>query len=318
MSVSGLKVCFVAFWPSFSPQTGVLGLVLQQALGQFEIVPDPVAADVIVRSIFAAPELTLPFARKTIAVIWENQRPDYRAYAYSLSSDFDSYGGRNQRLPYWYGELAWPRLRPDKPGGPPFNHAYEPPADIGALLQPRAAPEPRSQFCCFVANNPEQHRRLALEALSTIGGVDIYGAVVNKPLQASKYTVLTRYRYALAFENSLFPGYYTEKPLHAWVAGCVPLYFADRWCAHDFNPQAMINRADFPSVADFVRHVQKIDRDPAAYEAIVTQPFLTRRPTLDPVIDFVRKAAAQIVNRAPPRLVPAAPAPSSRKLPGLP
>jgi hypothetical protein len=39
-----------------------------------------------------------------------------------------------------------------------------------------------------------------------------------------KGTVLRRYRFAIAFENTALPGYITEKLIDAIIAGCVPIY----------------------------------------------------------------------------------------------
>src|SRR5262245_51370319 len=69
--------------------------------------------------------------------------------------------------------------------------------------------------------------------------------IVGAPLKRSKLEIFPRYRFNVCFENAMFPGYYTEKILHAWAGGCVPLYFADRFACRDFNPAAMVNRADF-------------------------------------------------------------------------
>jgi hypothetical protein len=123
----------------------------------------------------------------------------------------------------------------------------------------------------------------------------VYGNVANRPLRSSKYELLRRYRFNLCFENSIFPGYYTEKPFHAWVGGCVPLYYSDNWYSSDFNPKAMINRINFSSLDAFVEHVALVNKSRSALNEIFDQPLLTARPTLDPAIDFLRKARDQIM-----------------------
>ncbi len=129
--------------------------------------------------------------------------------------------------------------------------------------------------------------------------MDIFGAVTGKPAQRSKYEILAPYRFNLCFENSIFPGYYTEKLLHAWVAGCIPLYFADSWCRLDFNPKALINRNDFSTIDDFVNHVASINKSRDAMNDLFKQPLLENRPTLDPAIRFLRQAGAEIMKSSP-------------------
>jgi hypothetical protein len=119
-------------------------------------------------------------------------------------------------------------------------------------------------------------------------------APAKSPLKQSKYTILPRYTFNLCFENSMFPGYYTEKVLHAWAAGCVPLYFADRFYSEDFNPAAIINRADFTTASDFVENVGRIYNSRNAVQEITRQPLILRRPSLERVVRFLQEAVTKI------------------------
>src|SRR6185312_13316509 len=149
-----------------------------------------------------------------------------------------------------------------------------------------AAIRAHERFCCFVAGKSEPHRNAAMQSLATVGPVDGFGDLFGNPLRRSKYELLPGYRFNLCFENSAFPGYYTEKPVQAWVGGCIPLYYSDPWFRHDFNPKAVINRIDFPSLADFTRHVAEVERSPVLFDALAAEPLLTRRPSLDEPIAF--------------------------------
>lgn len=292
---SGLKVCAVNQWRGFTFE-GITRWLLERATGgPLVVVEREDDADLAIAGIFTRQPPKHP--RKTILISFENGRPDYNSCRYSLCSDFDSYGGRNHRLPAWYGYLGWPglvarRFRPNE-----LNHGHEPLIDIDTLSLPRPGlvASGRPQFCALVAGNPEPHRLLAAERLGDIGRVDLFGNVANRPLRRSKIEALQDYRFNLCFENSAYPGYYTEKLLHAWAAGCVPLYYSDPWYARDFNQRALINRIDFASLDDFARHVAKIARSPAAIEDIVREPLLLERPDIEPAIAFLRKACADIL-----------------------
>lgn len=222
-----------------------------------------------------------------MAVIWENQRPDYAFYARSISSDFDSYGGRNVRAPLWWTEIDW-----EGEVGPMAGRDFhEPRVDLERLLAPRP-PRPRPQrFCCYLARNPVPYRQRAVDALEArIGPVDRFGSAAGRPHERSKYELLPDYRFNLCFENSTFPGYHTEKPLQAWVGGCVPLYWSDPWWTLDFNPKALINRIDFPSLEDFAARVAEVEATAGLWEEIHAQPLLLGPPSLDDVIRFLREA----------------------------
>ena len=134
------------------------------------------------------------------------------------------------------------------------NHGYEQPVDIETLMKPHEHVEPpRPKFCCFVSRYRESHRALAVEALSRIAPIDVLGNVIGRPLRRSKYDVLRQYRFNVCFENSIFPGYYTEKIIHAWAAGCIPLYWSDPHFGADFNTKSIVNRIDFPILTTLLR-----------------------------------------------------------------
>jgi len=248
----------------------------------------------VVSSVFGTDRPRHP--ERNICFIWENMRPDYNLMAYSISSDFDSYGGKNFRVPGWYGNLQWPGFVTNTTVPLQNNHGFEPLVDIDSLLRPRS-PRTLSEpdlFCCLVAGNPERHRMLAAKCLMAVGQVDLFGNI-GKPLRMSKFNILPRYRFNFCFENSIFPGYYTEKVLQAWAGGCMPLYYSDGWYGADFNPKAVVNRIDFRSLGEFADRVAEVNASPSAYNGLFEQPLLTKRPTLEPAVEFLRKAGERIM-----------------------
>lgn len=306
-----VKIYALNFWPGFSLESGFIPYLLTRALGAFEIAATEAEADIVLFSLFPrfarlksiTPSLVRDapkWPEKSIAILWENQRPDYRKYAYSISSDFDSYGGRNVRVPVWYGQLQWPDL-PEvaAPADQKIWTGFEPLIPPETLMTPRQVSSTgrRERFCCFVAANREPHRMLTLEALSRIAEVDLYGPLSGKPFRGSKYELLKNYRFNLCFENSAFPGYYTEKLVQAWSGGCVPLYYSDPWYSADFNPKAVINRIDAPSLDEFVDRVAEINRSKDAFEELLQQPLLTTEPRLDGVLEFLGQACAAILEK---------------------
>ena len=287
-ATSGIAVCAINFWPGFTFETDFVAHLLGEAFGPVRVIETQKDADLVLTSVF--PHVACKFPAKTVAIIRENVRPNYQFYGRSISQDFDSYGGRNCRAEGWWPQIDWDG-RNRRQVNEAFNHGYEPHVGVDQLLRPRRPPARRpDRFCCYIARNPEPYRRLAVEALSRIGPVDQFGAVADRPLRRSKYEVLPDYRFNLCFENSIFPGYYTEKALQAWVGGCVPLYWSDPWYVRDFNAKALINRIDFPSMEAFVDRVAEVNASPALWEQIHAEPLLLERPRLEGVIDFLQQA----------------------------
>ena len=280
-----IHVAYANFWPGFSLKYGLLKHLLNLAFDyDWEVSTDQNDADLVLTSVFAPGRVLYP--AKTIAVIWENMRPDYRAYRFSISSDFDDYGGRNVRCPLWYSQIKWtPEYR--NTAGNAWEHGNEPPVPLATLMEPRTAPYvKREKFCALVASAYEPFRMMAAQAL----GADIYGGVAGKPDHRSKYEILADHTFSVCFENSLFPGYYTEKLLHAWAAGTIPLYFSDNGVVCDFNPYSFFNRKEYGDNERFVSDVKAVYEDSVVLEKIWRTPLVTKEPSLGPIVTFLRDA----------------------------
>jgi hypothetical protein len=294
-----LRICFTNFWPgAFSAANNAFFLpyVFGEAFGELELVEGPAAAEVVVASLFGNQPVP---AAKTIQFIGENSRPDLLRHRFALSFDYDTYGGRNFRLPLWWWRLDWPgfnerwRQRPQPAGD--LTHGYEELIPIDALLRPRPAPVTRpGNFCALIAANPEPLRINLFMALQSVAPVTGFGHMFNNPLHRSKFEVLSQFRFCLCPENSIYPGYHTEKLIDAWYGGCVPLYNGDRLLSQDFNAAALVNYQDFLDMDRFVDHTRRLEASQAAYETVRSQPLLSRRPSLEPLIAFLRRAVEQI------------------------
>lgn len=135
---------------------------------------------------------------------------------------------------------------------------------------------------------------MVAEALTAIGAVDGFGRASGVTDPRSKYEILEPYVFNLCFENSMFPGYYTEKIVQAWAAGTIPLYFSDTLVKSDFNKAAFLNRNDFPTLSAFLSAVKDVLASPERQEAIWRQPLLVKEPTLAPAVEFLRTAVRAI------------------------
>jgi len=90
-----------------------------------------------------------------------------------------------------------------------------------------------------------------------------------------KLAFLSAYKFTIAFENSSYPGYITEKILEALVAGTLPIYWGNPMAARDFNPQCFINCHDFEDFDAVIDHVSNVDRDDDLYHQYMTAPIFS-------------------------------------------
>ena len=83
----------------------------------------------------------------------------------------------------------------------------------------------------------------------------------------------------------MFPGYYTEKIPEAFMAGCLPISWADENVKVDFNPKAFINLA--PMSANGFQELGELLHSKDTLYKYASEPLLIHRPTLDPLKHFL-------------------------------
>jgi hypothetical protein len=68
------------------------------------------------------------------------------------------------------------------------------------------------------------------------------------------------------------PGYTTEKILHAFYAGTVPIYWGSETVTSDFNGDAFININDFENFDAAIEYILAVDKDPDLYNSYLEAP----------------------------------------------
>lgn len=278
------KLCVVNFWDG-AFDGDFFEFFFNTALGGIEYTDNPHEADVIVSSVFGHVQ-TDP--KKTIMYLGENMRPSYIGYNYSLSFDYDTYGGRNFRLPLWWSRLAWDRFEQKPRRANHHNHGYEQLIDIKSLMRPRKLDMTgKDKFCALIANNPEGLRINLYNSISEYKQVDGYGNMFGRPLRASKLDLLPEYKFCLCPENSIYDGYVTEKLIDAYAGGTVPIYSGDISVIDDFNEGAYLNYQFAKNMNYFVNKIADLDEYEELYKGVYEQPLLKKEPSLNEAIAFV-------------------------------
>jgi hypothetical protein len=199
---------------------------------------------------------------KNSKYIWytpENIRPPLHLnYDAFLSHDLEDYGGRNIYLPFWATRLS-----------KTINGAKD---YQSVLLRNRSTDIKPRKFACAVISNPDPIRLEFIKLLSSYGKIDIFGKL-GKSID-NKMKVLEEYRFNICFENSLFPGYVTEKPLESWLSGCIPVWYGLD-VAGFLNTRAIINVAEL-GFQKSIEEIVKIDTGYSNINSIIGEPFLKK------------------------------------------
>ena len=215
---------------------------------------------------------------KTIWFTGENLRPPTGDWGATFSFDLDPLGGKNVYLPLWWENLGLM-------GGPSTRFSGLDLESLSLTEERNSDVADRPRFACAFIGNPTRMRSHAIELLSRLGAVDVFGAAAGRPV-TNQATVAREYRYMLCFENDLYPGYVTEKPLDAWANGCVPLWWGSD-PAELINPHALLNAADL-GLEGMIERIGFLESDPASLKALGDQRVLARAPDLSAALEAVR------------------------------
>lgn len=149
----------------------------------------------------------------------------------------------------------------------------------------------KTDFCSFVYSNcfADDIRTKFFKLLSSYKRVNSGGRYLNNigaPV-SDKKEFQSRHKFAIAFENSSYDGYCTEKLMEAFAAGCIPIYHGDPRVTEDFNPDSFINVHEYSSIDDVVNRVKEIDADDALYLKIRNAAPLHKYTSSSALADFL-------------------------------
>ncbi len=196
----------------------------------------------------------------TSEVYLDNNPPQYLD-TYDLVIGFDFIDRPNYiRMPFQYVGVKGDKIR----------HDYD--------RHMKCDPSSKPHFACFLVSNNGEWRKGQFEGARTRTRMFHRLSLYKKVLSGGKHLnnvggpvpdsheFLSQCKFTLSYENTLnYPGYVTEKPFNAWLAGTVPIYNTDPAGLVDINKKAVIYAGDFKSEEDLVDYIIKVDNDDELY-----------------------------------------------------
>ena len=257
-----IKVKFVDFWPEFDlPNFMFYQLLLEKYNVLISDKPE-----LLFYSVYGNNHAKYNCTK--IFFTAENVRPDFRSCDFAFTFDLIA-DERNYRLPLY---------------------AFY--ADINCLVNREKnideTVKQKRKFCCFIVSNPvSKIRNDFFKELSELKHVDSGGSLYNNVggLVEDKRAFIKDYKFVIAFENTSYPGYVTEKILEPFLENCIPIYWGNPLINQDFNSKSFINCHDFASFDDVMKHVLEIDADDEKYMQYLNEPVFKN----DELTEFVKK-----------------------------
>lgn len=202
----------------------------------------------------------------------ENQRPEHYDCDYAISFDLTT-NPRHYRLPL-YVVYMWALDNIHRTG---FNYN---------TLWNVPQQKEKTSFCSFVVSNPNcPERNEFFKLLNKEKPVDSGGRLYNNIKtnldgETAKIDFLSTRKFNICFEAYSYPGYTTEKILHAFYARTIPIYWGNPNVGIDFNRDAFIDVSRYGSTEEVIKHILYLDEHENAYNDMVNQPpFMYNIPT---------------------------------------
>jgi hypothetical protein len=198
-----------------------------------------------------------------IAYLNENIRPNFTSYDYSLSFDYLD-DPRNLRMPY-YADINFYQEEKGKSLIKPTD--FDPDLILAT----------KTKFCNFIYSNEWAKERIVFfELLSKYKKVDSGGRVKNNlGFQVDdKLSFILPYKFTLAFENSSYPGYVTEKLIEPMFSNSIPIYLGNPRVSEEFNPRSFINCHEHDDWQSMIERIIEIDQDDSLYRKCLKAPWL--------------------------------------------
>lgn len=261
MNKPDLKIWFADFWPEWNIEDFITPILN----GHFNVTLSKSNPDVLFHSIFNRMVETPKFKCKKVLILAENWRPSQFKSDYSIS--FDPHSKTNFRLPLW--QIYW-LMKPE----------------LKDRLFNRKRLDNFERFCAFTVSNPSNMlRNNHFDLISSYKRVDSYGKVRMNSFELKNATdgkywrdakdeffLKHSHKFMMAYENSSYPYYSTEKLMDAFLVGSMPIYWGDPKIEQDWNPKAFINVMKHP---DWLNWIKTADENQTFWEEMYLEPVFT-------------------------------------------
>jgi len=279
-SKTRIGVSFAFFWPGFTPDQFMAFFPFVYEKYDFVLSSDPEVAFYSAFSpqfkpyddprVGALASIISPGNYIRVFLSGENFEPFMEHCDFAITFSTRTRHPNHLRLPLGvYENRGW--------GYGPNRLVKAPNTDWKRVAQEKTA------FCNFVYNHDVAHRNSIFAALSEYKRVDAAGRCCNNmngwtvPLVPNrlqgKLGFLRRYKFTLAIENSVWPGYMTEKLVDPMFVNSIPIYVGDPQAKLSFDPGSYIDSTCFPSIVAMLDYVRGVDNNPELYREMLAAPF---------------------------------------------
>ena len=194
-------------------------------------------------------------------------------------------------MPHWYQSIDWADSA--VPRHPRAFYRLGKPIAIDELTTgiPASAFTDHQRKCALINSHMTSPRDIFYRQIKNIMSCDVYGGGGIK-INLSKRDILSDYNFNLAPENTLYPGYITEKIPEAFASGTFPIGWYLNGLDDEFSCNSHLNLATLGSLP-FTGDNDMLSIKLAAITMTMKRdgipPLLNKEPSLDNVISLLER-----------------------------
>lgn len=166
---------------------------------------------------------------------------------------------------------------------------------------------PKKNICAIISNDCGKERNYFLEQLEKVFQIEYLGSYKNNaPRIEEQYNSIefinrvSEYKFIVSMENSKGDTYITEKILHGFNAGIIPIYWGSHHITNYFNKDRFINVTDIMGVDAIIKQIDELMNDDNKYINMINKPKFN---SFDRTIEAIAKDVRNLIIYKPLSLI---------------
>lgn len=168
---------------------------------------------------------------------------------------------------------------------------------------------PSNNVCVIISNDGGKERNHFLEKLEEKVNIDYAGNYKNNvprithPYNSKEFVdYVSKYKFIISMENSRGDTYITEKILHGFSSGTIPVYWGSNRVTDYFNKDRFINLSNMNDVEQVVNTIVEIINDDKRYLSIINKPIFHNNQ-FERTIEAIAKDIKNLIMKRPLQLI---------------
>ena len=113
----------------------------------------------------------------------------------------------------------------------------------------------------------------------------------------NKISFLSNYKFSIAMENTEGEGYLSEKIMHSFLSGTIPIYYGDYILDEFINPKSYILIKGKKDIKNKIEYIKKIDNNDNLFKKILKENIFIDPKYYEKIINQKKEFLINIFNQ---------------------